>query len=282
MRFTIFLPLVFALSVFWTGAANSQQNAAQQPSLVATAVTASQAKEDFQTGVIAFQKNDMKLARTHFQEALKKDPNQVVVLYNLGLTEQRAGHNGMAMGIWRKALALSPGFYPAERALVWTRAKLERADIPHDVEFWETLRSSLLNELSMEKYEALTVILFFIFAWLALGYVGRRRRALLDEKPLPAPPFSAAIVGLIFAVIGLLALAKAIDIQDTRATVIVKKVEARALPETGATALFDLYEGLEVVVRGARQGWIQVTYPGGATGWVSRSSVLTTADRLTP
>ncbi|RYZ67979.1 MAG: hypothetical protein EOP05_17020, partial [Proteobacteria bacterium] len=180
------------------------------------------------------------------------------------------------------ALALSPGFYPAEKSLTWTRGKLEKADIPHDVEFWETLRSSVLTDLSMEKFEALTVILFSIFLWLALGYVGRRRRAILDEKPLPAPPFAASIVGVIFLVIGLLTLAKAVDIQDTRATVIVKKVEARALPEAGATVLFDLYEGLEVVVRGSRQGWIQVTYPGGATGWVTRSSVFTTADRLAP
>jgi tetratricopeptide (TPR) repeat protein len=267
MRFTNFLPLVFALSCFWTGAADASQ---------------AQAKASFQVGVEAFQKGDTKLARTSFQEALKQDPNQVVVLYNLGLAEQRAGKNGLAMGIWRKALALSPGFYPAEQAITWTRGKLERADIPHDVESWETLRNSVLASISMEKFEALTAILFFVFAWLALGYIGKRRRALLDEKPLPAPPFAPVIAGVLFAIVGLLAIAKAVDIQDLRATVVVKKVEARALPEDSATVLFDLYEGLEVIVRGSRQGWIQVTYPGGATGWVSRSSVFTTSDRVTP
>ena len=271
MRFTIFLPLVFALSVFWAGAANAESS--QNVAL---------AKAEFAEGVTSFQKGQTDQARVHFQAALQNDPNQVVTLYNLGLVEQRAGKNGLAIAIWRKALALSPGYYPAERAIEWTRKKLERAAIPHDVEFWETLHDSVLGALSMEKFEALTALLFFIFAWATLGYMGRRRRAILDEKPLPSPPFAAVCSGILFIAIGLLALAKAFDIQDVRATVVTKKVEARALPEKEATVLFDLYEGLEVIVRSSRQGWIQVNYPGGATGWVPRDQVVTTLDRIVP
>lgn len=271
MRLTIFLPLVFALSVFWTGAANaaSSQNSAA-------------AKSEFSAGVIAFQKNQVDQARTHFYSALNDDPNQVATLFNLGLVEQRAGKNGKAIAIWRKALALSPGYYPAEKAIEWTKPKLERAAIPHDVEFWESLHDSALSVMTMEKFETLTAVLFFIFAWATLTYLGRRRRAILDEKPLPGPPIAAILAGLFFVLIGLLSLAKAFDIQDVRATVVVKKIEARALPEKDATALFDLYEGLEVIVRGSRQGWIQVNYPGGATGWVSRDAVVTTNDRIVP
>lgn len=276
MRFTIFLPLVFALSVFWTAAANAQ--ALQSDS----APNAATAKAEFAAGVTAFQKGNTDKARTHFHSALMADPNQVVTLFNLGLVEQRAGKNGLALAIWRKALALSPGFYPAERAITWTQKKLERSAIPHDVEFWESLHDSVLSVLTMEKFEALSAVLFFIFAWAALGYVGRRRRAILDEKPLPAPPFAAAIAGVFFAVIGLLSIAKAFDIQDVRATIIVKKVEARALPEKDATALFDLYEGLEVIVRSSRPGWIQVNYPGAATGWIARDAVVAVSDRIVP
>lgn len=263
MRFTIFLPLVFAVSLFWTGAANAS------------------AQDEFQKGVTAFQKGDTKTATAAFRASLAIEPDQAVVLYNLGLAEQRAGRNGMAIALWRKALAISPGFYPADQAIGWTQKKLERAAIPHDVEFFELVRDAVLSAISMEKFEALSAILFFISAWLILGYAGRRRRARLDEKPLPGFPFAAAIATTLFVTISLLALAKAIDIQDLRATVIVKKVEARALPETGATVLFDLYEGLEVIVRSSRPDWVQVTYPGGATGWVSRASVFTTADRVT-
>jgi tetratricopeptide (TPR) repeat protein len=262
MRFTRFFPLVFALSALWTGVAFADGADAQ-----------------FQAGVAAFQKNDLKSARASFESALKLDPAHVVTLFDLGLLESKEGHNGRAIALWRKALALAPEFRPAREAIEFTRGKLERAEIPHEVETWEQLREMALAYVVLEKFVVISAVSFFFSVWLLLGFFGAKRRALLDEKPLPGFPFVATISAVLFVASAALTVAKILDMQELRGTVVAKKVEARSTPDQGGTPLFDLYEGLEVIVRQTSGNWIQVNYPGGSTGWVPRASVFTTADR---
>ena len=271
MRFIAFFLLIFSLTL---------SADAQEPTPASNSAPSDAPEVSFAKGLDAFQKNDFENARKAFRESVIKDPERAVVWYNLGLAEQRLGRNGVAMAFWRKALHLRHGFQPAERAIVWTRPKLEKADIPHDVEMWENLRNSTLVKATTYQFELLAAILFFITAWFALAYVGRRRRAILDEKPLPSFPLTALISGVLFATLLALTICKIIDDQDLRATVIAKKVEAKALPDASSTTLFELYEGLEVIVRQSRPGWVQVTFPGGATGWIARGALFTNSDRL--
>lgn len=252
------------------------------PELAATPLPPTNMTQAFQNALASFQKNDFKTARVWFRETLAKDPSQIVAWYDLGLTESKLGNAGLAMAFWRKALLLSPTFSQAKYALNYTRNKLERSDIPHDVETWETLHSDILVYASVIQFSFITAIIFFVAAWLVLMYVGARRRAILDEKPLPSFPIAAGLTSLAFIAFLILTICKAVDDSDLRATVVVKKVEARALPDTTSTSLFDLFEGLEVVVRQNRKDWVQVTYPGGATGWIPRASVFTNADRFSP
>ena len=252
------------------------------PEVAATPLPASTSSSAFQNALAAFQKNDFKTARLWFRESLAKDPTQVVAWYDLGLTESKLGNTGLAMAFWRKALVLSPTFGSAKYALNYTRAKLEHGDIPHEVETWESLHSDVLIYASFFQFALITAVVFFIAAWLFLVFIGARRRAILDEKPLPAFPVAAGLCSFAFIALLVLTICKAVDDSDLRATVIVKKIDAKALPDSTSTSLFDLYEGLEVIVRQTAKDWIQVTYPGGATGWIPRVSLFTNADRFTP
>jgi tetratricopeptide (TPR) repeat protein len=252
------------------------------PEAAMTPLPASTLGSSFQNGIAAFQKSDFKTARLWFRETLSKDASQIVAWYDLGLTEQHLGNAGLAIALWRKALALSPTFSSAQYAINFAKAKLEHADIPHDVETWESLRSDVLIYASSSQFAIGTAVLFFLAGWFSLIFIGRRRRAVLDEKPLPGFPAPAALATLLFIAFFALTICKLIDDQDLRATVIVKKIDAKALPDPTSTSLFDLYEGLEVIVRQSRKDWIQVTFPGGATGWIPRDSLFTNADRFTP
>ncbi len=272
MRFIAVFLLVFSSSCF-----AAEPQAASAPNTPLPDVSAAEA---FSNGVTAFQKNDFPTARNWLRASLSKEPNQLVAWYDLGICEQRLGNKGLATAYFRKALFLKPRLTEAATALAYTRKSLEKSDIPHEVEPWETLRSSVLIVTSVYQFAFLTLILFFIASWLLLLYVGHRRRSQLDEKPSPPFPFAGALTAVLFAVFFILSICKLIDDQDLRATVITKKIEAKALPDESSTALFDLYEGLEVIVQQTRQGWAQVTFPGGATGWVPRASIFTTAERI--
>ncbi len=275
MRFSAFFRSLFALQVLWTCAF-----------LLAVAAPvvapATSAQDLFQTGVGAFQKTDLKLARASFQEALKSDPSNPVLLFNLATVVQKDGQLGLALALWRKALAIQPDFSAAQRAISWAEAKLDRREIPHDVEFWESLRDLALIQIPLDRYLGTTAFLFLIAGWLCFRYLGQRRRAILEDRPLPNFPSAALASSLLLFVAAILSAAKLYDQSIMRGTITVKKIEARSSPDSAATALFDLYEGLEVIVRNRTEEWTQITYPGASTGWIPKSAVFTTADGILP
>src|ERR1051325_2930943 len=113
MRFIGFFRWVFALATLLSGGFAQALPSGEF----------AQASENFAKGVGAFQKNELDSARASFQEVLKSDAGNPIVLFNLGLVEMKAGAKGRALGIWRKALALQPGFEPARRAMAWTQSQ---------------------------------------------------------------------------------------------------------------------------------------------------------------
>lgn len=235
-------------------------------------------QDAFRQGVVAFQKADYGAARTSFENALLADPNNAIVLFNLGLVEQKDGHNGLALGLWRKALAIRPGFSQALGAIRWAEPLLERRNLAAEHDSFEALRASALVGTPLSQFLGLTAAALLATGWLVIGHLGRRRQALLADRPLPTPPtlmvFSAI---LCFGAIALTA-AKSYDESMLRATVVSKKVEARSSPGEGATVLFELSDGLEVLVGLQDQEWTQVSVPGGASGWVPRSALIIAAE----
>jgi hypothetical protein len=273
MRFAAIFPLVFAVSVFLAVATQSRAFAA---------ASSPDRGAEFKSGIAAFQKGDFEQARKFFVSMLQTDQTNPVALYDLGLTEQRAGRNGLALGLWRKALATHPGFAPPEKAVHWQQARLEHGDIPHEVESWESFRKVALVPYSLDTFLAAGALLLVGGGWTLLAYFGRRRQARLDEKPNPSFPVSATLCSFCFVIAFALAVAKIVDMQVIRGTVTEKKIEVRSSPDAGGTPLFDLYEGLEVVVQQKSGDWVQVTYPGGSTGWIPKTALFATTDKVAP
>jgi len=71
-----------------------------------------------------------------------------------------------------------------------------------------------------------------------------------------------------------LAISKIADQSDVRATVTELPATLRTLPDSQATTLADLPEGAEVLLRRHENGWAQVSYPGGITGWIEQQKLL--------
>ena len=277
MRFNVFLPSVFRMFILLAGVlgffCSSVTRGAQTE-------TASSAETLFRTGVDAYQKKDLAKARTSFTQAINASGETTLLLYNLGMVENRQGMKGLALGLWRKALATSPNFTPAKSAVEWAQSKLERPEIPHEVEIWENFRKSALVPVALDHLVFLTAFSLLAGGWLLLRHLGRRRAARLDEKPMPGFPAATAICLVAFLALGLWAIAKAFDSQTVRGTIVDKKIEARSSPNNEATPLFELYEGLEIIVRSKKEGWVQVTYPGASTGWVPEKAVFATNDPI--
>lgn len=261
--------LIFSLLTLWTNVALSQPqstDAAERPSF----------EQSFQEGVKLYQSKDFAKALVSFESALKENPHNISLLTNLGLVSFELGKKGQALGYLRRALELDTDFGPAVQASKYVWSQLEVKELPHRIETYETIRSYFLKQVHLSSFLFLGGLCFFFSGWLFIRYFGQRKKAFDDELPLPAFPTVATLLAFFFVALLLLSLLKAYDLTLDRATIIAEKVSMHTAPSENETSLFELSQGLEVIVRKSENDWLQVTYPGGPTGWIKKSELMTT------
>ena len=236
----------------------------------------------FQSGVAHYRAGKFEEALVAFKDALRLDPDNVQVLTNLGLTQYQLGKKGEAVALLRKARTLDPLFSTPQAALSFILPQLDVKEIPHEIQFWETVRSEFLIPFSLTGFLGLTALCFFAFGWVGLAFFGRRRRALKENLNPPAFPVSLVFITVIFMAIASLTIMKFFDLQIPRATVVVEKATIFSAPSDQAVALYDIYSGLEVVLHQTSDEWVQVTYPGASTGWIQKNNIYQTSGGILP
>jgi tetratricopeptide (TPR) repeat protein len=236
-------------------------------------------EEAFSRGTESYQKKKFAEAIPYFHRALDLHPEDPNVLTDLGLCYFQTQQRGLSVAMLRRALFIDPSLSVAEAALKFVLSQLEIKEIPHQIETYERLRASVLNSASLAGFNLLTVLLLFSSGFIWLRFFGQRRKAFELEVGPPSAPLIGLLLTLGLLVSASLAILKIYDLSVPRATVIADKVSAQTAPGEGQTGLFDLYAGFEVIVRNAANEWIQISYPGGLTGWVKKDSLMATSGK---
>lgn len=239
------------------------------------------ADDSYQKGLRFYQEQNFTEAQTQFTDVLAKEPDNKFALYNWGLASYKLSQRGRAVAAWRRALTLDPNYTPAERALNFAATEMPNDVFDHGTSNWEALRANVLNQAQLDRFFGLSVLLILFTSYLGVRYFGARHRAFRDELPLP--PFPT--IALLFAVLLVISLgltgAKLVAESEMRATITEPGVIVRSGPNEADNNLLELIEGTEVIVRMKVKDWLQVTYPGGITGWIpSRSAFVTSGDRI--
>lgn len=230
----------------------------------------------FSNGLKSYQEGRFEEAANQFEQALSQYSNNASLLYNLGLAEYKQGKTGLAIASWRKALSIDPSLSDARDALQFAFSKLERKELPHQVMLLETLRATLLQWVSLNQLFFILFLTLFAFVWTLLTWLGRRRVAQEQESSAPTLPIKVYFLGVcFFGLFSLLGL-KVYDLRTPRGTIVSKTVEVRAGPDAEQASLFEIYEGLEVILGEAQNGWVKITYPGGRSGWLPEESLKRT------
>ncbi len=228
----------------------------------------------FQTGIESYQKKDYAAAKTSFEAAVQERPQEVSALTNLALTHYRLGQRGWALGYARQVLLLEPGH---DEAAQLKNAILEEGqirDIPHRIEMWEIFHRDVFSVAPGFVFVGLALMIFLSGMWSWLSFLGARKRALQNETAAPGFPFLPMIFSLLFLTALALAISKKKDERELRGTIVIERVSALTAPSEQSPSLFELNEGLEVVIRKVEGSWLQVTYPGASTGWIPAASVM--------
>jgi len=180
------------------------------------------------------------------------------------------------VALLRKATNLAPDFSTSKAALDFILPQLEIKEIPHEIRLWETLHAKILAPFPLFFFSLLAAFFVFVAGWSGLAYLGSRRRALASEQLTPKLPLIGFICCLGALAFSLLSGMKIYDQRVQRATVVATKINVLSVPDEKAPGLFELYPGLEVIVDQTQNEWAQVTYPGGLSGWVPKSSIYET------
>lgn len=261
---------------------HAEQPATTQASVESGATPANENlrfEDYFSRGTKSYQEKKFEDAISNFEKALDLHPDSAATLTDLGLSYFQTQKMGLAIAMFRRALFVDPSQTVAEAALKYSLSRLEVKEIPHQIETYERLRTSVLNSASLNGFHLLTVLLLFASGFIWLQFLGRRRKAFSSETAPPSPPVIGILLVLGFGFSLVLTGLKTYDLGIPRATIIAEKVSAQTAPGEEQGGLFDLYAGFEVIIRNAAQDWIQVSYPGGLTGWVKKDSLMSTSGK---
>ncbi len=238
--------------------------------------------EEFARAVQSYKNGKTEEAKNSFLALERAMPGNPAVLLNLGLIAMKERRAGAAIGLWRKGLTENPTNSELNNAVQWGRIRLQKPDIAHDFDPWESFRSAVLLRLSPSAVVAASAAFLLICGALWLRWWGRRRRAHEEETALPGTPLAAIFITIFFVFLATVSITLFLDRLDIRATVLKPKVAVLSAPDLEATVLFEVFEGLEVLVRDVRlvgsNKWRRITFPGGLTGWVRDEDVFSTVD----
>jgi tetratricopeptide (TPR) repeat protein len=233
----------------------------------------------FEEGLKQAQSQKWNEARSAFRQAVQIQPDNAALWTNMGLVEYHLGEKGWAVALLRRALTLDPGQSTAKVGLDFILPELEVREIPHEIRWNETLHQQLLAGTSNFSWSVMTALLFLAFGWTWLQFAHQRRQSLAADKVLPTVPFLGVLFGFLLVASAALFVLKLLDVRQARGTVLPAKVSALSSPDANAPSLFELFAGLEVLIENSQTPqWLQVTYPGGSTGWVTASSVFLTTE----
>lgn len=256
--------------------------------------TNSNAELEFKNGLEQYQQKKFAEASASFSKALQLKPEDSHLWYNFSLSSLQEGRRGLALAASRKAQILDPSLRSVSSLQQQILSKLPVKEIPHEIEFYEELRSGLLNHLKLSQLLGLLAMATLFAGWVTLMAFGRQKKSYFNW-------ITGLLIGLqIFSLC--LLIAKYMDTRSERGTIIVEKASVMATAiadnskETNSTTttiavtgnspnastinstnrlgVFDVYEGFEVLILKKEGAWVQIQYPGGGLGWIERSQIF--------
>ncbi len=234
----------------------------------------------FQSATAAYKSHKLDDARQLFTQFLSQTQSSEA-FYDLGLVEYDSKNIGSAVAFWRKALELDPHNQLANDSLNFIQKKIEHPELNRQNDTYEVLRDRVLNHAQIEYLFLLTAFVFAATFWLLLAYFGERKRSREQELPAPAIPWVAGVMLAILLLSTFVSGAKLYDLNIARATVLPSRIQVMSAPDAESTQLFELFEGLEVIVESSQGDYLQVTFPGGMTGWTLKKNLMLTGGRET-
>lgn len=237
------------------------------------------ANVDLNTVFKNYQSGNFDAAQTILADAVKENPQNSYLLYNLGLTEYNRGKVGLALALWRKALFINPSLSDAKKALSFAQDKMptSRASLGEDSSLvW--IMNLISNKVSINLAWPILLLFVVLFFRKLFRYLALKKKAFLQDDPAPAFSLSIPAYGIAMILALLISLVVVSNMIQTRATIITSGVQAKTGPGEENASVFDIPEGTELLLTEKRGDWYKAEDPSGRMGWVPGSSFYITTE----
>jgi len=224
-------------------------------------------EETFDRATHAYEQGQWDAAAEGFRGLLRYGFDDPRIEYNLANAEFKRGRLGEAILHYERARRLSPSDPDIVANLAVARSRIR--DVVEDPQAGGVLTA--LRGIQDRLGVAMQALLFVAGVWIVAGIV-----AWCGARPGGFTPgwgwgLSAAL--LVTLLVGLSWRSTWTRLEGTaRAVVLRPAVEALAGPGLNNASRFTLHEGTTVDIQGEREQYLQVSLPGGLSGWVPRDA----------
>lgn len=232
--------------------------------LLATALSAQTPEMLFRQANEAYQQQEYSRAADLYQQILSRGFESKEVYYNLGNCYYRLNEIGLSVLYYEKALKLDPNDPDIQFNLDLTRLRVvDRVEMPPRFflfEWWDSLKSFY----SVTQLTRLVAILFIISITLVVTWLFVRRDRIRRSVLTLSVIFGLSTVFWSYILID---QARAM-VSNRQAVVLVPSVTVMSAPDEASTDMFILHEGVKVQLDEQRGDWVQISLPDGKSGWM--------------
>ena len=211
-----------------------------------------------------YQKEQFEEASELYQQILSQGFESKEIYYNLGNCYYRLDDVGQAILFYEKALRLDPNDPDILYNLDLANLKvIDRVELPPQFflfKWW----NSLLNYYSISQLTRLVVGLFALTLLLLILWL------FLKRDRLRFWALSAVVITGLFTIFwSYVLINQAQSIVNHRyAVVLVSTVTVVSAPDESSTDVFILHEGVKVYLNELREDWVKISLPDGKSGWL--------------
>jgi tetratricopeptide (TPR) repeat protein len=216
-------------------------------------------------------------AQAAYESVLAAGVHNANLYYNLGNAYLKDGKLGPAILSYRMGLKLRPRDPDLRHNLAFARIQIKGKLPEVKQSMLSRLGARILEEFSLDEF---TLILSGFYLVLLLGAL---IRILGPRGWLRRLSFYLLLAGVAgFALCSPFFAGKLYqEVLCEQAIVMKEKVNAYSGPGEENARLFDLYEGMDLVVRQRENGWSRIELKNGLSGWIPKSSFRSLSSLVT-
>ena len=204
-----------------------------------------------------------------YEEMASKGYKKAIVYYNLGNAYFK--HNQLAKALlwYERALRLDPSNEDIKHNIAFVNQQtIDNMEIQPDL-FIKGWFYTVRDLFSVKLWSILSIVLVVISCLCVVLMIflsfSHRRTSL----------FITAVIAFIFSIFSIVFanLQKNNILREDEAIVMEKIVTVKSMPDASGTNLFTIHEGMKVIITDEAGNWIEVRFPDGNKGWLTKDMV---------